>query len=121
MLTLITAILAQRYQSAMVALVCALCYTWTGVCGHNYFHQRDNWRMRYFNLLFMNYRDWRVSHALAHHLYPNTLLDMESMLFEPFFVYKPFKDAKNWMQRYGSVVYTPLVFLTLYPLAFLTK
>lgn len=120
-LTLITAILTQRYQSVLLALVCSLLFTWTGICGHNYLHRRDNWRMNYFNLLFMNFRDWRVSHALSHHLYPNSLLDMEMSFMHLFFVWWPDKDEKNWTQRYASFAYWPIFYALLYPIKFLTK
>lgn len=120
-LTLATAILCQRYQSWTIALICSLFYTWCGICGHNYFHRRDNYRMQYFNLLFMNFRDWRVSHVLAHHLYPNTLLDMEMSFLYPFLVWVPSKDEKNWIQRYASFVYSPFLYSLLYPLKFTKK
>ena len=44
--------------------------------GHNFFHQRNNWRAHYFDLSLFSTRYWRVSHALSHHLFPNTLLDL---------------------------------------------
>lgn len=120
-MTLITAIFSQRYQSTMIAILCSLFYTWCGISGHNYFHRRDNFRMYYFNLLFFNFRDWRVSHALSHHLYPNSLLDVEIVFMEPFFVWVPFKDAKNAMQRYGSFVYAPIIYALMYPMGFIKK
>lgn len=121
LLTLLTAILSQRYQSTLIAMLCSLFYTWTGCGGHNYLHRRDNFPMNYLGLLFMNYRDWRVSHVLAHHLYPNTLLDVETVYMEPFFVWIPYKSGKNWLHRYGSIVYAPFIYAVTHPMALLKK
>lgn len=117
-LTLLTAILSQRLQSILMAILCSLLFTWTGICGHNFFHQRDNYRMKYFNLLFVSYRDWRVSHAFSHHLYPNSLLDMELSAGEPFVVWLPSATAKNQFQRYASYIYSPLLYCLFYPVQF---
>lgn len=113
-LTLLTSILAQRFQSNLLAMLFGLFLTWTGICGHNYLHQRDNYRMKYMNLIFMSYRDWRVSHALSHHMYPNSLLDIELSILEPFFVWVPSDTAKNVFQRYVSYIYSPFVYSIFY-------
>lgn len=113
-LTLLTSILAQRFQSNLLAMLFGLFLTWTGICGHNYLHQRDNYRMKYMNLIFMSYRDWRVSHALSHHMYPNSLLDIELSILEPFFVWVPSDAAKNIIQRYVSYIYSPFVYSIFY-------
>lgn len=112
LLTLLTAILAQRLQSSVLAILFGLFLTWTGICGHNYLHQRDNYRMFYFNLIFMSYRDWRVSHVLSHHIYPNSLLDIELKVVEPFLVWFP--RSKNFVQRYVSYIYSPIFYSLLY-------
>lgn len=119
LLTILTAVLAQRYQSIVMAFLCGLFITWTGICGHNYLHQRDNYRMIYFNVIFMSYRDWRISHALSHHLYPNSLLDIELSMFEPFLNYLP--HSKNWIQRYVSYIYSPIFYCFLYLFFFCQK
>lgn len=106
---ILTAILAQRYQSMILASICGLFYTWCGVSGHNFLHQRDNFRMKYFNILLINYRDFRVSHALSHHVYPNSLLDYELFMVEPFFVWR-LTEQKTWIQRYGSYVYAAIIY-----------
>lgn len=109
-LVLMTAIIAQRFQSVALAILCGLFYTWCGICAHNYFHMRDNYRMFYFNLLFMSYRTWRITHALSHHMYPNSLLDYELTGFEPFLVFVPDKRVKNFAQRYLSYIYSPVFY-----------
>lgn len=67
---------------------------WTVIASHNFFHQRDNWRMYLFNLSMMSYRGWRISHALSHHIYPNTLHDLEISSFEPFLNWLPSDKIK---------------------------
>lgn len=115
-LTILTAILAQRFQSTSTAIVCSLFFTWTGVCAHNYLHQRDNFRMVYFNLIFMSYRDWRISHVLSHHIFPNSMLDVEVSIFEPYIVWIP--RAKNLYQLYAPLLFSPLLYSVFYLLEF---
>lgn len=93
-------------------MVCALFYTWCGVCGHNYFNRRDNFRMKYFNLLMMSYRDWRASHALSHHMFPNSLLDVELVLWEPLFGHQIKKQKIVFKNMF--LIYTHQSFIVLY-------
>lgn len=80
------------------------------VAAHSYLHRRDNIRMYYFNLSFMSYREWRVSHALSHHLFTNSLVDMEMMIMEPFLCWFPNPTAKGFINRYISWAYGPLIY-----------
>eukprot|EP00092_Neocalanus_flemingeri_P028442 GFUD01030884.1.p1 GENE.GFUD01030884.1~~GFUD01030884.1.p1 ORF type:complete len:449 (+),score=81.39 GFUD01030884.1:29-1348(+) len=58
---------------------------------HNYFHLADKfaWRRFYFDLSFVGSREWRISHALSHHLYTNTYADLEISSVEPFLEFLP--------------------------------
>lgn len=58
-------------------------------CAHNFFHQRDNWRMYSFDLTTHSSHEWRITHAYSHHLFPNTINDYEVTAFEPFVQYLP--------------------------------
>ncbi|XP_026321814.1 cytochrome b5-related protein-like isoform X1 [Hyposmocoma kahamanoa] len=78
------------------------------VCAHNYFHRTDSWRMYLFNLSGMCYSDWRISHALSHHLHTNTLQDIEISMIEPFLVFTPYKD-KTILAQLGAF-YWPLIY-----------
>ena len=52
--------------------------------GHNFFHQRDTiWRFAWDVSMFSS-DDWRASHAISHHLYPNLDTDLEASGLEPF-------------------------------------
>ena len=88
------------------------------LCGiaHNYFHQANNWRMFYFDLTSLSSMDWRVSHALSHHLYTNTFYDWEISGMEPFMRFLP-EPHKNLVAKYTS----PLLCHVTLPLFFLTQ
>lgn len=106
------------------------------IASHNYLHQRgmkisslehlsthltlaDNWRMYCFNLTGMNYREWRISHAISHHMYPNTIYDMETFTFEPLVRWLPKWKSKH--QKLLSVVMLPLLWLVIIKLAILRR
>lgn len=38
------------------------------MCSHNFFHQKDNWRMYVFDLSPFSSYDWRITHAYSHHV-----------------------------------------------------
>ncbi|XP_028025956.1 cytochrome b5-related protein-like [Bombyx mandarina] len=83
---------ANNYWVVMSAyLIASLSLAWVTVAAHNYIHRKTNWRMYLFNLSLWSYRDFRVSHALSHHLYPNTLMDLEVSGFEPLVLWNPRK------------------------------
>lgn len=84
-----------------------MCYTI--IAAHNFFHRRDNIRMYYFNLSFYNFREWRISHSMSHHLYPNSLHDLEVTMFEPLLCWVP-SPMKNYAQRYVSWLYSPIIY-----------
>ncbi|KAM8717117.1 hypothetical protein ACLKA7_003912 [Drosophila subpalustris] len=86
----------------------ALC--WLANSSHNYFHQRDNWRMYCFNLMLMNFSCWRISHALSHHVYPNSLHDLEMSSFEPFLCWVPSRHYASKRHRVISILISPVVF-----------
>ncbi|GBP19624.1 Cytochrome b5-related protein [Eumeta japonica] len=85
------------------------------VGAHNYFHRRDNWRMHLFCFSGMCYSDWRISHALSHHLHTNTLQDIELTYLEPFLSFMPYKDKSVWIQLgalYWFAIY-PFIWITM--------
>lgn len=54
--TIISSILAAILGSYMIGVFAGVIQTLTIIAAHNFFHQRDNWRMGLFNLTFMNYK-----------------------------------------------------------------
>lgn len=67
-------------------------------CSHNFFHQRDNWRMYGFDLGLLSSYEWRVTHALSHHGFTNSVLDFEMSDFEPWFDFRVYR--KSLIQRF---------------------
>lgn len=112
--TFATAILSTRFYTVPFTILAGLLLTWVVIAGHNYFHRRDNFRMAYFNMSFMSYREWRVSHALSHHLFPNSLIDMEMYFLDPLICWLPSEKAKGFIKRYGSWLYGPLLWCILF-------
>lgn len=90
--------------SHMLAVIAGVLLTMTGFCAHNFFHQRDNWRMYYFDLTLFSSYDWRITHGLSHHLFTNTIYDYEISSVEPFLEFLP-KRNKSTLQRYGCCIY----------------
>ncbi|RVE51825.1 hypothetical protein evm_003445 [Chilo suppressalis] len=83
------------------------------VACHNYIHRSTNWRMYLFNMSMWSYRDFRVSHVISHHLYTNTLMDLEISSLEPVLFYNPRKD-KPVHARVGFITelfFFPFIFL----------
>jgi len=61
-------------NSVIMMMLAGFALGCTAVGAHNFFHMRDNWRMYYFDLTPLSSAEWRVSHGLSHHLFPNTIL-----------------------------------------------
>lgn len=53
-------------------------------------------------------RHWRISHAISHHLFPNTHHDLEISNFEPLMQFLPRTD-KTKMFGIMSVIYSPVL------------
>lgn len=120
-ITFLLAILSAKLQLWWLAALNGVMLTWTVIASHNFFHRKDNFRMYYFNLSFASYREWRISHAMSHHLYTNSFHDLEIALFEPFLSWIPNPKMKNNITRYASWVYGPIVWSMLYYAEFLKR
>lgn len=112
--TFVTLAFAVRMRSFAALLVPGIGAAWTIIAAHNFFHRADNVRMLYFNIGFFSYREWRISHAMSHHLYPNSLHDLEVTMFEPFLCWLTDVRVKNMLQRYASWAYGPVVYALLF-------
>ncbi|XP_021912902.1 cytochrome b5-related protein-like isoform X1 [Zootermopsis nevadensis] len=58
-------------------------------------------------------RNWRISHALSHHLYTNSLLDLELAIFEPLLQWVPHRN-KSIFVRYVSWLYSFILYTVLF-------
>lgn len=113
-LTYLLAIASAKYESYVVGAFAGLILTWTVISSHNFFHQKDNWRMKVWNLALFSYREWRISHALSHHIYTNTLHDLEISFFEPWFYWLPSSNIKSRSKSIISVIISPIVYSLLF-------
>lgn len=71
---IITSLLGIYLNSIWLQLLAGFILSITVIGSHNFFHIRDNWRKYYFDLSLLSHHEWRVSHAISHHLFPNTVL-----------------------------------------------
>ncbi|XP_050298514.1 cytochrome b5-related protein-like [Anthonomus grandis grandis] len=103
-----TFLLAVYYRSFIIGLIAGITLALLAVAAHNFFHQRDNFRRFYFDLCMMSSKEWRISHVLSHHMYTNTISDMEISSLEPFLQYLP--GNKSTLIKYTSGIYSPIIF-----------
>ena len=101
------------YESYALAVLTGIVLFCNVNCAHNFYHQRDNWRMFCWDLGLLSSYEWRITHAMSHHIYTNTIYDYEMSGFEPLFDFKA-SPSKNWMQRFGMKLAGHL----LYPMFF---
>lgn len=57
------------------------------------------------------HREWRISHILSHHIYTNTVQDLEMTLLHPFIHWYPTEDKPSTVRffPYITVVFYPLI------------
>ncbi|CAH0564509.1 unnamed protein product [Brassicogethes aeneus] len=115
----IFSILACTYWNFYIGALAGSFMAMTSIAAHNYFHRKDNFRMFYFHFSLMQVREWRISHVLSHHLYTNTVDDLEISSWEPFIQYLPIE--KKPLVRYGSYIYAPLLWITSFHLSFIRR
>nr|CAD7439931.1 unnamed protein product [Timema bartmani] len=106
--TLLLSVLAAHGGDFLLGSLAGVFLCYTAISAHNFFHQKDNFRMYYFDLSLMSSRDWRISHAMSHHAYPNTLLDLEISMFEPVIKWLPTKKSLGY--KIISWIYSPIVY-----------
>lgn len=107
---LLLATVAAATYSFKFGLLAGLLLNFLVVSAHNFFHMKDNLRMYYFDLCLMGSRNWRISHALSHHLYTNSLLDLELVMFEPLLQWVPHHN-KHFVIRYVSWIYSFILYI----------
>ncbi|XP_026667542.1 uncharacterized protein LOC108622777 [Ceratina calcarata] len=108
--TILLSLATAHTQSYIFVAFAGIFLAWTTVIAHNYFHMRDNFRMYYFDMSLMSSKEWRITHVMSHHHYPNTLWDFELYAFEPFLMFLP-NGKKNLLRSVISQIATPLVWL----------
>lgn len=109
---LATCVVAGYLNSFLVAVLAGLLVSLTASGAHNFFHQKHSWRRYLFELSFMSSREWMVSHALSHHIFTNTMQDLEITFFEPVIAFLPYTD-KPAVVRYASWAYCVVLYAAL--------
>ncbi|XP_011307348.1 cytochrome b5-related protein isoform X1 [Fopius arisanus] len=106
--TLLLCVITAITQSRLALIIAGTNLAFTTISAHNYFHMRDNFRMYYWDISMMSSREWRITHAMSHHMYPNTIWDYEISSFEPILQYLPSiaaPIARNTAWLYSPVIY----------------
>lgn len=116
---LVTSLFSAIFSSYLIATVSGVLLAMLTVTAHSFFHQRDSFRMYYFDMSLMSSRDWRISHSLSHHLYTNTIIDLQMQMFEPLLQYLP--KEKSFVVKYVSWLYSPIIYVSLFPLSWLRR
>ncbi|XP_076163345.1 cytochrome b5-related [Ptiloglossa arizonensis] len=106
--SIILSLAAVSMQSYLIIVAAGIFLAWTTIIAHNYFHMRDNFRMYYFDLSTMSSKEWRISHVMSHHMYPNTYWDYEIYMAEPFLQWYPYKN-KSMVRSFISQLISPIV------------
>lgn len=106
--TILLSIATAYTQSYLILPFAGLFLAWTAVIGHNYLHMRDSFRMYYFDLSAMSSKDWRITHAMSHHIYPNTLWDYEIYVLEPYIHWLP-AIKRSLLNNLISTVMSPVI------------
>lgn len=88
------------------ATALALC----SICAHNFFHQKDNYRMLSFDLTGNSSYEWRISHVYSHHCYPNSLFDYEISAFDLMICFFPRAHKSSLVYQVGAILAILLVF-----------
>jgi len=64
------------YQWPLMAALCGFFLFMNVNCAHNFFHLRDTWRMHVWDLSLLSSYEWRITHALSHHIFTNTVINL---------------------------------------------
>lgn len=60
---------------------------------HNFYHHKNNMRIYSWDLTLYSSYEWRISHCYSHHNYPNSILDFEVSVMEPFVYWLPMNKS----------------------------
>ena len=109
-----------KTDSFLAATVTGTILGMTIASSHNFFHQKDNFRRYYWDLGMFSSTDWRITHALSHHLHTNMYTDIEIWTFDPFIEWLPLKD-KSVYHKYLAPIVSVILFAMASIIDFLRK
>ncbi|CAG7727031.1 unnamed protein product [Allacma fusca] len=96
-------------NSTLLQILAGLDLAMLIIAAHNFFHMRDNWRKFYYDFSLQSSIELQISHAISHHLYTNTVMDIEISNLEPAFEFLP--KEKTFLKRYAPGVYAHLFYI----------
>ena len=76
--------------------------------------------MYIFDLSLLSSWEWRISHCISHHIFTNTLLDVEISALEPFLMFLP-SNKKSFLQRHMVLVYSWILYLFIFFIQFVQR
>lgn len=103
-----------RVTMLLLCAVSGLLLALLMMCAHNFFHQRDNWRMFAFDAGPYSSYEWRISHVYSHHAFPNTLNDFEVSAPEKILQFLPTADKTGAL----FLIRTVFAYVVVYGLIF---
>eukprot|EP00730_Choanoeca_flexa_P016095 TRINITY_DN7539_c0_g1_i2.p1 TRINITY_DN7539_c0_g1~~TRINITY_DN7539_c0_g1_i2.p1 ORF type:complete len:446 (+),score=84.13 TRINITY_DN7539_c0_g1_i2:51-1388(+) len=80
--------------------------------GHNFLHQQDRLLRFALDLSVFGHHEWRISHVLSHHSYPNLDIDIEASQLEPWATFmrnQPKNNAIAYVTWVVAFAFIPLV------------
>ena len=82
---------------------------------HNFYHKADNFRRYYHDLSSLSSSDSRITHVLSHHVFTNTIYDIEIAVKEPVLPFLP-DPRKQYRSKILSCVMLPVMIVFFLPL-----
>ena len=65
--------------------------------------------MYWFDLGCLSSHEWRITHALSHHTYTNTVIDYELAMVEPFMDYRVYESKSFWYRSKLAFVFLMII------------
>jgi cytochrome b involved in lipid metabolism len=112
-------VLGAVFNSWICCIISGVILACVEVGAHNFFHLKDTFRRFYFDLGLGNSYEWRITHFFSHHLYPNTVMDIELKLC-PSFEFLPHIE-RSWAQTYLPVIYSHFLYCFLFWIDFVKR
>ncbi|KAK4879280.1 hypothetical protein RN001_007426 [Aquatica leii] len=115
--SIILVVLATKFSNYFIAIIAGILLSLVNTSAHNYYHQKDTFRNCYGYLGMSAARDWKIIHVFSHHFHPNSVLDIQVYLVQPFLQFYPHKKSitlKYLSYIYGPIFVWPLLFIYTY-------
>lgn len=115
-----TALVGASYSSTLVQIMSGFLLGMSVVCAHNFAHMKDTWRRFYLDLCPFTSYDFRITHNLSHHMFPNTVLDYESESLSIILDTRPGKDKRGYIRGVATPFLAHIFYTQLFTLSFIS-